>query len=59
MSDDPLSKSRYMSEAKAQIPLRITDEMIEAATYRIEKVDSNSGYQAEKSIKQLKNGLKH
>jgi len=51
MSDDPLSKSKYMHEAKAQIPLRINDEMIEAATYRIEKVDSNSGYQAEKKYK--------
>jgi deoxyhypusine synthase len=34
--------------SRAQIPVRITPEFINAATYRIEKVDRNLGYQAEK-----------
>jgi deoxyhypusine synthase len=57
MSDNPLSKSRYMSDAKAQIPLRITREMIDSATYRIENTSSNSGYQAENMYKAAMNWI--
>lgn len=46
MKSDPVSKSKYMGSAKAQIPLRISDEMIRAAKYHIEKIDGNSGYQS-------------
>ncbi len=45
----PLQDSAFMGEgSEAQIPLRITPEYIESATYRIENVDRNLGYQAEK-----------
>ncbi len=41
--------SRFMGHSsRAQIPLRITPEFIEAATHRIDHVDRNLGYQAEK-----------
>src|SRR3989344_7106216 len=45
----PLHHSKFMGHgSRAQIPLRITPKFIESATYRIEKFDRNSGYQAEK-----------
>ena len=44
--NDPISNSRYMGNSSAQIPLRITEEMKDAARYHIEKVDANLGYQA-------------
>jgi deoxyhypusine synthase len=46
VNNDPVSKSRYMGSSKAQIPLRISDEMIRAAEYHIEKIDGTSGYQS-------------
>ena len=36
-----------LGELEAQIPLRITPELIDSSTYFIEKVDANSGYQAQ------------
>ncbi len=45
----PMRNSKFMGkESRAQIPLRITPEFSQAATYRIEQIDKNSGYQAEK-----------
>lgn len=40
-----------MDSKRAQIPLRITPEFIKAATYRIEEIDRNCGYQAEAKFK--------
>lgn len=34
--------------SRAQIPLRITPKFIDSATYRVNEIDRNSGYQAEK-----------
>ncbi len=36
--------------SRAQIPLRITDEFIKAATYRIENIDRNLGFQSAKKF---------
>ena len=45
----PLHGSKFMGKgSRAQIPLRISTEFIQAATYRMEEVDRNCGYQAEK-----------
>jgi len=42
---DPISKSKFMGKREAQIPLRITPELIESSTYMIER-DRDCGYQA-------------
>lgn len=42
-----MSRSRYMGNSRAQIPLRLTTELEDAATYRIGHIDANSGYQAQ------------
>ena len=44
--ENPLADSRYMGGARAQIPLRITPEFIACATYHIDRIDANLGYQA-------------
>jgi len=43
---DPVSQSRWMGHRIAQVPQRITDEMIGASIYLVEHVDANLGYQA-------------
>ncbi len=41
-------ESTYMGQgSRAQVPLRLTDEFIEHATWHIENIDANTGYQAE------------
>jgi len=57
MKSDPVSKSKYMGSAKAQIPLRISDEMIRAAKYHIEKIDGTQGINQGQSIEPPKDGL--
>ena len=46
MSENPLSHSRYMGSGKAQIPLRLSDDIITAATLVLDRFDANTGYQA-------------
>ncbi len=52
--DDPVSCSKYMGQTRAQIPLRITEEMKRAALYHIDKIDANLGYQALKKYEAAK-----
>ena len=58
MSENPLSQSRYMRDKEAQIPIRITPEFIEAATYRIEVIDRNCGYQARAKFEAARRWIK-
>ncbi len=45
----PMRKSRFMGKGSvAQIPLRISKKFIDSATYRLEQIDRNCGYQTEK-----------
>ena len=46
MNSDPLSKSKYMGNARAQIPLRLTHEFMDITKRHIEEIDVNSGFQA-------------
>jgi len=59
----PLEHSKFMGkESRAQIPLRITPDYIKSATYIIDNVRKNSGYQAEKqylAAQRWTNGLKN
>lgn len=54
MNSDPLSSSKYMGSAKAQVPLRLSPEMISSAAYRIENIDANCGYQAQAKYRAAK-----
>jgi deoxyhypusine synthase len=45
-NNDPISKSKYMGKARAQIPLRLTPEFMEITKRHIEEIDADSGFQA-------------
>lgn len=51
MQEECIYGSKHMDSKRAQIPLRITPEFVKSATYRIEKIDRNCGYQAEAKFK--------
>ncbi|HLE07959.1 MAG TPA: deoxyhypusine synthase family protein [archaeon] len=55
---DPISHSRWMGGRRAQVPLRITKEFVDATTYHIKKIDSGLGYQASRKPAAAKRWVK-
>lgn len=51
MHKNPISNSKYLKDTQVQIPLRITPELIKTATYYIDNVDKNLGYQAHSKVR--------